>query len=74
MDFFSPLDPNLVKWVLIPLLIFLARVLDVSLGTLRIVFISRGDKTLSPLLGFFEVLIWIIAIGQVMQNLNSPAA
>ena len=50
------------------------RVLDVSLGTLRIVFISRGDKLLSPLLGFFEVLIWIVAMGQVMQNLSSPAA
>jgi len=60
-------------WVgmLIPLAIMLARVCDVTLGTLRIIFVSRGMKLLAPLLGFFEVLIWLVAIGQIMQNLSS---
>jgi uncharacterized protein YebE (UPF0316 family) len=52
-------------------LIFLARVVDVSFGTIRIIFISRGQKFLAPLIGFFEILIWLVAIGKVMQNLSN---
>jgi len=55
----------------LPLLIFLARILDVSLGTMRIVFVSKGLRRLAPLVGFFEVFIWIIAIKEVMQNLTN---
>jgi len=58
-------------FILLPVLIFLARVLDVSFGTIRIIFISRGRKYLAPLIGFFEILIWLVAIGKVMQNLNN---
>ncbi len=58
-------------WVIIPILIFLARVTDVSLGTVRIVFVSKGYKFLAPLLGFFEVLIWLIAMSKVFENLNN---
>jgi len=57
--------------ILIPLAIMLARICDVTIGTLRIIFVSRGMKVIAPLLGFFEVLIWLIAIGQIMQNLSS---
>ncbi|WP_187264112.1 DUF2179 domain-containing protein [Pontibacter beigongshangensis] len=71
MNFFQDLDPGIVEWVIIPLLIFLARIVDVTLGTLRIVFISKGDKMIAPILGFIEVLIWLIAITQVMQNLSN---
>ena len=59
-------------WFVLPLLIFWARVLDVSLGTVRVIFISRGFKYLSPLIGFFEILIWLLAIGQIMKNLSNP--
>lgn len=59
-------------WVVLPFLIFLARILDVSLGTIRLVFVARGFKYLAPIIGFFEVLIWILAIGQIMQNLANP--
>jgi uncharacterized protein YebE (UPF0316 family) len=62
---------ELYAWVILPILIFLARVADVTLGTLRIIFISRGRRQLAPILGFFEVLIWIVAIGQLVQNLGS---
>lgn len=55
------------------MMIFCARMLDVSIGTMRVVFTSRGNKNIAPLLGFIEVLIWLIAIGQVMQNLNNVA-
>ncbi len=58
-------------FILLPVLIFLARVLDVSFGTIRVIFILRGRKYLAPLIGFFEILIWLVAIGKVMQNLNN---
>jgi len=61
-------------WVILPILIFLARIMDVSLGTVRLIFVSRGFKFLAPLAGFFEVLIWILVIGQVMQNLANPVS
>jgi uncharacterized protein YebE (UPF0316 family) len=57
--------------VVLPLLIFLARVCDVTIGTLRLVSVSRGYKALAPLFGFVEVLIWIVVIGKVMENLNN---
>ena len=60
-------------WVVVPLLICLARILDVSLGTIRIILVSRGMKVLAPILGFFEILIWLLAISQVMQNLTNIA-
>ncbi len=56
---------------LLPVLIFLARIVDVSIGTLRIIFLSRGMRFLAPICGFFEVLVWLMAIGQIMQNLTS---
>jgi uncharacterized protein YebE (UPF0316 family) len=57
----------------VPLLIFAARVVDTSLGTLRIVMISRGNRKAVRLVGFLEVLLWVIAIGQIIQNLNNWA-
>ncbi|GAB3831381.1 DUF2179 domain-containing protein [Pontibacter rugosus] len=74
MDLFKGIDPAIVEWVIIPALIFFARICDVTLGTLRIVFISKGDKKIAPLLGFLEVLIWLIAITQVMENLSNVAS
>jgi len=62
---------EIFKWIVLPLLIFLARILDVSLGTVRIVFVSRGLKYLAPVVGFFEVIIWLLAIRVIMQNLNN---
>lgn len=61
------------SWVILPLIIFFSRVCDVSLGTLRHVFISKGFRKIVPLLGFFEVLIWIVVVAQVMKNLNNVA-
>jgi uncharacterized protein YebE (UPF0316 family) len=50
--------------------IFLAEMCVVTLCTLRTIFITRGMKYLAPLLGFFEVLTWLLAIGEVMKNLT----
>jgi uncharacterized protein YebE (UPF0316 family) len=54
----------------LPLFIFVAEVCVVTLSTLRTIFISRGMKYLAPTLGFFEVLTWLFAIGQVMKNIS----
>ncbi len=67
----SIFDSNLFSWVILPLLIFTARIFDVSLSTMRIIFVSRGKKLIAPFLGFFEVLIWLMAISQIMQNLDN---
>jgi uncharacterized protein YebE (UPF0316 family) len=66
-------NTTMYTWIVLPLLIFMARVLDVSLGTVRVIFISRGLKYLAPIVGFFEIIIWLLAIGQIMQNLSNPA-
>lgn len=72
MMILSASDFNVYVWIIIPLLIFIARVIDVSIGTVRLIFISRGLKYLAPVVGFIEVLIWIIAISQIMKNLSNP--
>jgi len=59
-------------WVLLPFLIFLSRILDQSIGTVRLIFVSKGMKYLAPLFGFFEVIIWLLAVTQVLQHLNNP--
>jgi uncharacterized protein YebE (UPF0316 family) len=64
-------DSWVFTWVILPALIFLARIGDVSIGTLRLIFIARGFKYYAPLLGFFEVIIWLLAIGQIMQHLDN---
>jgi len=60
------------QWVILPLLIFVARILDVSLDTLRILLVGRGKKNIAPLLGFVQVLIWLLAIRQIFLNLSNP--
>jgi len=59
------------RYIVLPVLIFACRVFDVSLGTIRIIFVSRGKKMLAPLLGFFEVFVWVFAISQLMQHLDN---
>jgi uncharacterized protein YebE (UPF0316 family) len=66
-------NSGLFTWFVLPLLIFFARVVDVSFGTLRIVYIAKGRRFIAPLLGFVEVLIWLLAIGQIIKNLNNVA-
>lgn len=65
------LNSEIFAWVILPILIFIARVIDVTFGTIRIIFISKGEKFLAPLFGFFEIIVWLFAIGQIMQNLTN---
>ena len=60
---------DVYPWAL-PVAIFVGRICDVSLGTLRIIFVSKGQKKVAPLIGFFEVFIWVIIIAQVLSRAN----
>ncbi|MGD2045886.1 MAG: DUF5698 domain-containing protein [Gemmatimonadota bacterium] len=55
-----------------PLVIFVMRVCDVSLGTVRLVLVTRGMRVPAAVVGFFEVLIWITASGTAILNITSP--
>ncbi|TDQ17402.1 uncharacterized protein YebE (UPF0316 family) [Algoriphagus boseongensis] len=66
------ISDNLLNYLIMPLLIFVARIGDVSINTLRIMFMMNGKKNIVPILGFFEALIWLLAIGQIFQNVNNP--
>lgn len=59
------------KWFILPLLIFLSRIFDVSFGTIRVILITKGYKYIAPILGFFEVLLWITVAAQLMSNINN---
>jgi len=72
MNNLLPVNSGFYTWLVLPALIFFARVIDVSMGTIRVIFVSRGFKYLAPIVGFFEILIWLLAIGQIMQNLSNP--
>ena len=54
------------------LAIVLARITDVTLGTLRTVCIVRGRRGVAWVLVFFEALTWVMVITQVVQNLDNP--
>lgn len=59
---------------LLPLMIFFGRICDVTLGTLRIIFVSKGERYKAPIVGFFEVFIWVIIISQIFSHANSIIA
>lgn len=63
-------DLSLISFVSTLLLIVMARIMDVGMGTMRVVFISRGRKFLAAACGFIEVLIWIIAISKVLGGIQ----
>jgi uncharacterized protein YebE (UPF0316 family) len=66
------LNSDIFKFVILPLIIFSTRICDVTLDTLRIIYVSRGLKILAASIGFFEVLIWLFAITQIFKNLTNP--
>lgn len=71
MDPFVASDSFLFTYILVPVLIFLARISDQSIGTLRIIFVSKGYRFLGPFLGFFEVIIWLVAVRFALKYIDS---
>jgi uncharacterized protein YebE (UPF0316 family) len=64
----------LFDWLLLPLFIFLARITDVSLSTIRILFVMSGKRYLAPICGFFEALIWLLMISEIFRNIENAAS
>ena len=58
-------------WLLLPL-IFFARIVDVALGTVRMILIVAGLRWISGAIGFVEVTIWALAVGGLVANLSNP--
>jgi uncharacterized protein YebE (UPF0316 family) len=53
------------------ILVFCLRIVDVSLDTMRVLFAIRGKRGIAGILGFFQALVWIIAVGNVIRHLDS---
>lgn len=70
---FFIIDPELYTRVILPLLIFLAGLCDVSMETIRVICISKGIKYLAPIIAFFEIVIWLLAMEVVMKDLSKIA-
>jgi uncharacterized protein YebE (UPF0316 family) len=54
------------------LLIFGLRMVNITLDTLRLMLVVHRRRALSALVGFFQALIFVLALGTVLQNLNNP--
>ena len=70
----NDMDFSWYEYVILPLAIFLARIADQSVGTLRLIFLARGIKFWVPILGFCEVIIWLLAVGQILNDLTNWVA
>lgn len=62
-----------IAWY-IPVLIFLARICDVSVGTIRTIIVMSGHQFIAALLGFVEVTIWVFAVAGALKYLSEPIA
>ena len=69
MDFLSA---GALTPVLIPLLVFGARVIDVSLETLRIILLARGGRFIVPTIAFIEIIFWVVSLGLVVNDFTNP--
>jgi uncharacterized protein YebE (UPF0316 family) len=65
-------DSTTYTWIVLPILIFCARILDVSLDTVRIIFINKNLRYYVAFTAFFAVLIWLMVIRQIFQQLDNP--
>jgi uncharacterized protein YebE (UPF0316 family) len=65
------LPESVFTFLLLPLLIFLARISDVSINTIRIIYVLGGRRWTATILGFFESLIWLMAIRQIFEHMDN---
>jgi uncharacterized protein YebE (UPF0316 family) len=66
MEFMLFPETSIYTWIILPILIMIARIVDVTMGTLGIIFIAKRIVFLAPILRFFEVLIWLLVIEQIL--------
>jgi len=61
------------SYVVLPVLIFLARIGEVSVNTLRIIYMLGGRRNTATVMGFFEAFIWLMAMRQIFEHLDNWA-
>jgi uncharacterized protein YebE (UPF0316 family) len=62
---------DVFSYVFLPLMIFCARIGDVSINTIRIIYVLGGRRVTATVLGFFESFIWLMAIRQIFEHLDN---
>ena len=65
------ISESLFSFLILPLMIFFARIADVSINTIRIIYVLGGRKATATILGFFESFIWLMAIRQIFEHLDN---
>jgi len=65
------ISDGIFSYLLLPLLIFVARIGDVSINTIRIIYVLGGRRLTATILGFFESFIWLMAIRQIFEHLDN---
>lgn len=70
MELFNT-NSEIFAWVIMPILIFISRIADQTIGTMRFIFLSKGYKYIAPILGFFEVIIWLAAVTQIIKYVDN---
>ena len=67
------MDPDIQPYI-IALLIFCLRLVDVSIGTVRVIYTIRGNRLTSMVLGVIESGVWIFAISRAFAHVDHPAS
>lgn len=49
--------------------IILAKIVEVSMATIRIVLITKGERKIGAFIGFFEVSLWLVLVSTVLTNI-----
>jgi len=62
---------DIFSFLILPLLIFIARICDVSINTIRIIYMLGGRRLTATLLGFFEAFIWLLVIREIFKHLDN---
>jgi uncharacterized protein YebE (UPF0316 family) len=62
---------SVFSFFILPLLIFFARITDVSINTIRIIYVLGGRRLTATVLGFFESFVWLMAIRQIFEHLDN---
>jgi uncharacterized protein YebE (UPF0316 family) len=65
------IQAEIFSYLILPVLIFIARIGDVSINTIRIIYVLGGRRWTATLLGFFESFIWLMAIRQIFEHLDN---
>jgi uncharacterized protein YebE (UPF0316 family) len=68
------LNSQWYTYLILPLLIFFGRIIDVSIGTIRTIFVTKGFRKIAPFLSFFEIMIWLLVARQVLTDLSNIVA